>query len=454
MIRFPKAAEPLIYPFSVAFTRPTFQRVGLLIVGAILALRHRSITAILRAVGPLAKGHFSDFHRVLCCRVWSCWPLGRVLAAMILELIPDDQPVIVPADDTSTRHTGKRVYGKARHHDACRSTHSHVVWIWGHKWVVLAINVKFGFARRAWALPVLCALYRSEQHNSAEGRRHKTTIRLAMQLLAALIHWFPQRKFILVGDGGLSSHELARFCHRHRRHVTLISRFYANANLYELPAPKRPCGRKTGRPRVKGAKLPKPKDTVRRSKRGGKRFTVNWYGGGPRNVELTWGEGYWHKAKHSGGLVPVRWVLVHDLSGTHRDEYLFSTDPTLPPEQIVSLFTARWSIEVTFQEVRAHLGFATLRNWSRKSVLRTAPCLLGLFSLVSLIFARASKGKTPKTASTAWYHKAEPTFSDAITAVRRLCWQEVLRRPDHHAGITKLPTRLKLLLLDHLSRAV
>src|SRR5438034_1734229 len=89
VIRFPKAAEPLIYPFSVAFTRPTFQRVGLLIVGAILALRHRSITAILRTVGPLAKGHFSDFHRVLCCRVWSCWPLGRVLAAMILELIPD-----------------------------------------------------------------------------------------------------------------------------------------------------------------------------------------------------------------------------------------------------------------------------------------------------------------------------------------------------------------------------
>jgi hypothetical protein len=60
----------------------------------------------------------------------------------------------------------------------------------------------------------------------------------------------------------------------------------------------------------------------------------------------------------------------------------------LPPERIVGWFTGRWSIEVTFQEVRQHLGFTTPRNWCAKSVLRTAPCLLGLFSLVALIFHR------------------------------------------------------------------
>ena len=72
MLCLPKAAEPLISAFSVAFTRPTFQRVIALILGAILSLRQRTVTAILRAVGPLAQGHWSDFHRVLCCRVWSC----------------------------------------------------------------------------------------------------------------------------------------------------------------------------------------------------------------------------------------------------------------------------------------------------------------------------------------------------------------------------------------------
>src|ERR1700722_8841943 len=218
----PKAAEPLFSAFSVAFTRPTFQRVTVLIFGAILSLRHRTVTAMLRTAGPLAKGHWSDFHRVLCRASWSSWPLGKVLAAMVLELIPADQPVVCPVDDTTSQHKGKRVYGNGCHRDACRSTHSHVVWVWGHKWVTLAINVKFPFASRPWALPVLCALYRPEELNRGEGRRHKTPIRLAMQLVAALIHWFPERKFILLGDGGYASHELARFCHQHRRHVTLV----------------------------------------------------------------------------------------------------------------------------------------------------------------------------------------------------------------------------------------
>jgi hypothetical protein len=447
MFSLPKAAEPLVSAFSVAFTRPTFQRASLLIVGAILSLRHRTVTGMLRAVGPLAKGHWSDFHRVLCCRVWSTWPLGKVLAAMILELIAQDQPVVVPVDDTTPQHKGKHVYGKGCHHDACRSTHSHMVWVWGHKWVTLAINVKFPFASRPWALPVLCALYRPEELNKQEGHRHKTPTRLAMQLVATLIHWFPQRKFILVGDGGYASHELAQFCHRHRRHVTLVSRFHPQANLYEAPPIVKPRSRKGGRPRTKGRKLPKPEDVVKKSK--GKRFTVDWYGGGRRQVELTWGEGHWYKG--GDGLVPVRWVFVHDLSGTHRDEYFYSTDAALAPEQIVGLFTGRWSIEVTFQEVRAHLGFTTPRNWSIKSVLRTAPCLLGLFSLVSLIFARHARAKTVKPRSSPWYTKTEVTFSDAIATVRRLCWAEVLRQSSKHKGLTKLPARLRLMLLDHLS---
>ncbi|MCQ3922589.1 MAG: hypothetical protein DPW13_16755, partial [Planctomycetes bacterium] len=226
---FPQAAEPLISAFSIAFSRRTFQRVGVLILGAILSLRRRTITAMLGAVGPAARGHWSDFHRVFSRAAWSPWTLGRVLAGLILERIPAEQPGVIPVDDTAVQHKGKRVYGKGRHYDAIRSTHGHTVWVWGHKWVTVAINVKFPFASRPWALPVLCALYRPEELNRAEGRRHKTPIRLTMQLVAALIHWFPRRTFILVGDGGDASHELARFCHRHRRHVTLVSRFHADA---------------------------------------------------------------------------------------------------------------------------------------------------------------------------------------------------------------------------------
>lgn len=202
MFTFPIAAEPLISAFSVAFSRRTFQRVVVLILGAILSLRRRTVTALLGVVGPLARGHGSDFHRVLCRAAWSCWPLGKALAGMVLEGIPPDQPGVIPVDDTTPQHKGQHVYGKGRHHDAIRSTHSPTVWVYGHKWVVLAINVRFPFAARPWALPVLVALYRPKDLNRNEGRRHKTPIRLAMPLVAALRPWFPERKFILVGDGG------------------------------------------------------------------------------------------------------------------------------------------------------------------------------------------------------------------------------------------------------------
>jgi hypothetical protein len=444
---FPKAAEPLISAFSVAFSRRTFQRVVVLMLGAILSLRRRTVTAMLCVVGPLARGHWSDFHRVLCRAAWSCWPLAKALAAMILELIPPDQPVVLLIDDTTPQRKGKHVYGKGRHHDAIRSTHSHTVWVYGHKWVVLAINVKFSFAARPWALPVLCALYRPKELNRAEGHRHRTPIRLAMQMVAAMIHWFPARKFILVGDGGYASHELARFCHRHRRHVSLVSRFHADANLYDPPPSRR--NPKGGRPRLKGRKRAAPSATVKRSH--ARRFTVTWYGGKTRRVECVSDAACWYKG--GAGLVPIRWVFVHDLQGTHRDEYFYTTDPTLRAPRIVRLFTARWSIEVTFQEIRAHLGFTTPRNWSAKSVLRTGPCLLGLFSAVSLIFARHVRDHRLHLLCTPWYAKREATFADAITAVRRLCWDSVLKQSRNPAGVTKLPRHLRLTLLDHLSRA-
>jgi len=229
--------------------------------------------------------------------------------------------------------------------------------------------------------------------------------------------------------------------------VALGSRFWATAILY-APRPPRRSG-KSGRPRQKGRKRPSPDAVVKKAKR--KRFTVSWYGGKTRRVELISGEGHWFKA--GNGLVPVRWVFVHDVQGTHRDEYFYCTDPAVPAHQIVSWFTGRWSIEVTFQEVRAHLGFATPRNRTAKSVLRTAPCLLGLFSVISLIFARQAEGKDKKPASTPWYRKAEVSFADALASVRRICWAEVLKQSPKHQGVTKLPGPLRRLLLDQLSRA-
>jgi hypothetical protein len=53
--------------------------------------------------------------------------------------------------------------------------------------------------------------------------------------------------------------------------------------------------------------------------------------------------------------VAVRWVYVHDGTGTHRDESCLTTDITMKPPQIVECDTQRWAIETTFQEGREYL---------------------------------------------------------------------------------------------------
>jgi len=448
MLSLPKAAEPLLSRFSIAFTRPTFQRALLLFVGFVLTRGRHTVTHALWNARMLARGHFSDYHRVFCRARWSLWPLGKVLAAMVLELVPADLPVVCAVDDTAAQHRGKKVYGKGRYRDGCRSTRTHEVWIWGHCWVVLAINVKFFFASRPWALPVLCALYRTREVNQQEGRRHKTPIRLARQLIATLMHWFPQRTFILLGDGHYASHELARFCRRHRQRLTLVSLLHPRAHLCTAPPPRRQG--QMGRRRVRGSKLPHPQDAVANAQR--KRSTVGWYGGQKRRVEFISQAAHWYKATE--GLVPIRWVFVHDLEGTHEDRYFYSTDPGLSPSRIMTLYTGRWSIEVTFQESKQHLGLASPRNRKDQSVLRTVPCLLGLFSLVAVLFHRHTRGKTCPPHSYPWYAKREVTFSDALATVRRLLWREtVFAESDRHHALKKLPRRLQDTLLDQLSRA-
>jgi hypothetical protein len=121
----------------------------------------------------------------------------------------------------------------------------------------------------------------------------------------------------------------------------------------------------------------------------------------------------------------------------------------------VSLFTQRWPIETTFQEVREHLGFETPRQRVANSVLRTAPCLLGLFSIVSLIFTQHARRRGVDLCHRPGYEKTEPTFTDAITTVRRLFWTEtVFQQPYFHKTFKNLPPKLRATILDYLAQAV
>jgi hypothetical protein len=373
----PVEAQQLLAVLLPHFTRPTAARFVTLLVAAVLTPGRRTVANLLRTLGPLARGHRTSYQRVLSRAPWSTADFGTALAGFILRHLLPDGPVTLVGDDTVDGHPGPKVYGKARHRDPVRSTHSHTAWRYGHKWVVLAVLVKFPFAARRWALPVLIDLYRTPALNHAEGRRHRTPAQVMCRLLRLFLLRHPSRRLIFVGDSGFGTHEVARFCHRHRDLLTLVSKIHPDANLFDSPA-RRP---RVGRPPVKGARRRKPREAVARTRRL-KSLPVDWYGGGTRRVGVTTESAHWYKSGH--GLVPVRWVYVRDQTATHRDEYLYSTDPTLHPAEIVSLYCGRWNLEATFQECRSGVGRESTRGWGGRpsrgppracsACTRSSPC--------------------------------------------------------------------------------
>jgi len=444
--RLPGPVHTVFEPLSPALTRPTYHRLVLLALGAILTVGGRTIANLLRTLGALAPGHPSSYHRALSHRRWSPRRVARRYIAAVLDRFAPHGTVELVGDDTVTEHPGAEVYGKGCHRDPVRSTRSFTAYRWGHKWVVLALLVRFPFARRRWALPLMVALYRPEAKgiDGVSRRAHKTPVDLLGQMLRILIRWSPDRTFVCSADGNYAAHELAEVAAAAPRRLTFVSKFYPEANLFEPPPPY--SG--NGRPRVKGREMPKPArvvhDTPRRPV-----LSVAWYGGDRRRVEVVTGVGWWYKGGRP--LIPVRWVFVRDRTGTHRDEYFFTTDVTMAPRAVIETYTGRWNLETTFQEARSYLGLETTRGRVRNTVLRAEPSLLALYTLVVWLYAELPV-RYRRVRAVVWLGKVDVTFSDAITAVRRYLWVEgVFSISGHREAFEKLGRPLQQILLQGLA---
>ncbi len=146
---------------------------------------------------------------------------------------------------------------------------------------------------------------------------------------------------------------------------------------------------------------------------------VAWYGEQTQTMDVMSAPALWHR---DGEVpLPLRWVLLRDPTGKRDPLALFCTDPAAAPLQIIAWYVSRWQIEVTFEESRAHLGVETQRQWSTLAITRTTPCLLGLFSVATLV-AHARYPTDLPARQAAWYRKVEPTFADVLAAIRRDLW--------------------------------
>ena len=413
----PSTTGRLLAPFRCLFTRPTLRRLETVAAGVLLASGQRTVASALRAVGKGGDTGFSGFHRLLNAASWSALEGARLLLALIVAALVPEGPVVIGIDDTIERRKGSRSAAKGIYRDPVRSSKGCFVKVSGLRWLSLMVVARVPFARAAWGLPFLTVLCPSERAAEKAGKRHKKLTDWARQALLQTRRWLPERTIVVVADSGYAVIEL---CLALIGQVVMVSRLRLDARLFE-PAPPRRPGR-VGRPRRVGGELPKLSAVAESP---GTRWTAvvlaSRKDGRKHRCEMTSGTAVWY---HPGSKpLPIRWVLVRRCDGNRRTEAFFSTDPTMAPEEVLRLFALRWQMEVTFAEVRKHLGVETQRQWSDLAIARATPMLLGLFSLVAL-WAATTPGLTVSTLPTAWYRKTAPTFADALAAIRLKIWEE------------------------------
>ena len=416
--------------FAPLFSSRVWPHAQVLLTGAILAPGKRTVSALLRVMGLDHRSDFQTYHRVLNRCVWSSLEGSRILLQVLLATFTPRGRLVFGLDDTIERRRGDRIAAKGLYRDPVRSSQGHFVKASGLRWLSLMLLVPVSWADRIWALPFLTVLCPSERYYQARGRSHQPLLRRAQQMLRLLARWVPTRSVVVVADQAFSA---LAFLDAVRHQVAVITRLRLDAALFE-PAPPRPTGT-VGRPRCKGARLPTLQARLDDPKTRWQELTINaWYATGKRVLHIVSGTAVWY---HSGlPPVPIRWLLVKEPNGQFPPQALLSTDQTIPPQQMLTFFIQRWTVETTFEEARAHLGMETQRQWNDQAIARGTPLVLALFAMVALLADTLSKKTACSVRQTAWYRKTKPTFSDALAWVRKHLWQ-------HFSRSTPYPDRQK-----------
>jgi len=444
----------LIVVFQPLFTKPTWEHAKVLLLGALLARGKRTVTACLRVVGLRDERHFQNYHRVLNRAKWDSLQASKILFGLIVLSLPAQSPVVIGGDDTLERRRARKIKGRGCYRDPVASSRKNVVKCFGLKWLSLMVLARLPWSKRVWALPFLTVLCRAKQDGqgpkvwrhhrrkprkkkqgeSGDGaqkkaatalpkstpRQHKTAVDILMTLIRLVHRWLPERLLVLVVDGGYAAVKLALIC-AGTPNLVLVFRMRGDAMLYDKAGPQ--VAGKPGPKPLKGARRLSPSkrtahpDTVWEEKE------LNWYGGEKKKMFIYSETALWQTEGEAP--VEIRYVIARDPEGKLSDGFFATTKLDATAEEILEWVVMRWSVEVTFEEAREHLGMETQRQWNELAIARSTPCLLALFSLIALFVRRLHPdGKVPVLTS-AWYEKAEATFSDCLFLVRKHLWRSI-----------------------------
>jgi SRSO17 transposase len=396
-----------------AFTRPSFHNFVQVALGWLLVPGRHGVGAALVAARLSGRRHHASFHRLFSQARWEPDEVGRWLFERLLGHLEADAPVALALDDTLASGKGAKVFGLGSHLDAVRSTRRHRVFAFGHVWVVLAVVVQWPLSKRSFALPVLFRLYRTKKECARSAQRYRKKTELARELLEVLAGWVDGRRCEIAADSAYCNDTVTRGL---ASHLVLFGRMRPDAVL--TAAPEKVDGRRqVGRPRLRGERMPTPRELARAADTCWHEARATLYRA-ERTVRYSECVAQWYRAC---GARLLKVVVVPVDTGCRPLQVFFCTDPEVSAPYLLERYASRWSIEVSFRDLKQHLGFAHSSARTPRAVQRTAPFVGLLYTVVVMWYAEAGhRSAWDVWPCRPWYpRKVTASFEDMLCAVRR-----------------------------------
>jgi hypothetical protein len=397
----PESWAAVLQVFAPVFARRgTFRMFTVLATGMVSQTGRRTVVGMLAGAGMAQRISFHAACRFFSSAVWDVDRLGLAAAGLIVRyLLGPGDPIVVAVDDTLFKRWGRKVHHVFWTHDGSAQG-KHKIGR-GNRWVIAGIVVRLPFTTAPVCLPVMFRLW--------AGKGSDSPVTLGAVVLQAIRDAFPGRAVHGVGDAAYHGKPLLV------TGTTWTTRLPANAALH-APAPPRTG--KRGRPRLKGAKLPRLKDMAGAA--AWVRTQVYRYGR-TEIVDIAVIPAIWYGPF---GNTPGRVVLQRDPdSASAYDLALFSTDTTATGEEIVERYAVRWSIEPSNANGKQQAGVGQARNRLPRAVERTVPFGMIVQSMVITWYALYGYDPadvTDRAIAQPWYQtKTEPSFEDMILKLRK-----------------------------------
>ncbi len=383
---------PLVEQFRDVFTTPSYATHCAILLGWIMCLGPRTLFRVFLSSSPGELHDFSGPHgqdasyNFFERSAWKPSVLFYRLTLFVFTNLSLSGIIKTVVDDSLFHKRGIHVWGKGWFRDAVASTKKRVATASGHNWVVMAVVYEVPLLPIVMAFPIMARL-------KLPGKEKPTCAQRAREMIADLLHHFPDRHFILLGDGGYSNEVLLKDLDGLGKRLDYIGRIRSDSALYDSKVPEQPKSKRGPKPE-KGPRLPTPAEVAKQAVPVGQEGAYHWREvtvsvyGVKRTLFACAFLAYYPSIL---GLQLVQVVVVRDPDHVMKDCYLLATNLKMEVADVIRNFSLRWSIEVMFKASKQIMEIQGPHHFCQESVEKVVPWVLALQTLISVWYLVAGK---------------------------------------------------------------